>query len=92
MLRNENARIIEEVAQGQSFVVTRNGDPMAELSPIRKSRSTFIRREELASFVGVGPKIDSTSLCADLDAVVSQDLDSSKGDSRYVGADGSRPA
>ena len=40
-LRNDNARVIEAVAAGESFVATRNGVPVAELRPIRQTRRTF---------------------------------------------------
>ncbi len=34
-LRNQNAKVIEAVTAGETFVVTRNGEPVAELRPIR---------------------------------------------------------
>ena len=33
-LRNDNARIIREVEQGETFVVTRHGVPVARVNPI----------------------------------------------------------
>lgn len=33
-LRNDNARIIREVEQGETFVVTKHGVPVARVSPI----------------------------------------------------------
>ena len=33
-LRNDNAQIIREVEQGESFVVTKHGVPVARISPI----------------------------------------------------------
>lgn len=33
-LRNDNAQIIREVEQGESFVVTKHGVPVARVSPI----------------------------------------------------------
>jgi prevent-host-death family protein len=71
-LRNENAAIIEAVVQGEDFIVTRNGEPVAELRPIQKSRSRFIRREELADWVNLGPKLDAAAWRADLDEVADQ--------------------
>ena len=32
-LRNENAKVIEAVAAGETFVVTRNGEPVGRASP-----------------------------------------------------------
>ena len=73
-LRNQNAAIIAAVAAGESFVVTRNGTPVAELRPIRGSRRTFVPRAELAQLGASGPHIDRTMLRADLDRAVDQDL------------------
>lgn len=33
-LRNDNAKIIREVEQGETFVVTRHGVPVARVSPV----------------------------------------------------------
>lgn len=37
-LRNDNAEIIRRVAAGESFTVTRNGKPVADLVPHQGSR------------------------------------------------------
>jgi prevent-host-death family protein len=37
-LRNDNAKIIKRVMTGESFVVTRNGVPVADLIPHQASR------------------------------------------------------
>lgn len=41
-LRNDNAKVIEAVTAGETFIVTRNGEPVAELRPIRAHRRTFV--------------------------------------------------
>ncbi|MDQ6657492.1 MAG: type II toxin-antitoxin system prevent-host-death family antitoxin, partial [Actinomycetota bacterium] len=46
-LRNQNAKVIEAVTAGETFVVTRNGEPVAELRPFRSGRRAFITREEV---------------------------------------------
>jgi prevent-host-death family protein len=66
-LRNENSKVIEAVAAGQTFVVTRNGEPVAELRPIIQERPTYVARVELLKFVGVGPSIDFAQFRDDLD-------------------------
>lgn len=73
-LRNDNAKVIEAVVAGESFVVTRNGVPVAELRPIRQSRRTFVPTAELLSVATSGPRIDRERFRADLDRVVDQDL------------------
>lgn len=71
-LRNDNAKVIEAVAAGESFVVTRNGVPVAELRPIQQTRRTLVPTAELAVLAASGPRIDRERFRADLDRVVDQ--------------------
>jgi prevent-host-death family protein len=73
-LRNDNARVIDAVASGETFVVTRNGVPVAELRPIQRRRRKFVGRAELLSLAAAGPHIDLSRFRADLDRVVDQSL------------------
>lgn len=73
-LRNDNARIIEAVASGESFVVTRNGVPVAEVRPIDSGRRRFVAKAELVALASVGPHVDSEQFRADLDGVIDQSL------------------
>ena len=73
-LRNDNAKVIEAVAAGESFVVTRNGVPVAELRPIRQTRRTFVPTAELLEIVAAAPRMNRELFRADLDRVVDQSL------------------
>jgi prevent-host-death family protein len=73
-LRNDNAKVIDAVAAGESFVVTRNGVPVAELRPIRTARRTFVPLAELQMLAATGPRIDRERFRADLDRVADQGL------------------
>jgi prevent-host-death family protein len=73
-LRNDNAKVIDEVVAGERFVVTRNGIPVAELLPIRGQRRTWVPKASIASFIGTGAGIDAKRFRADLDNLISQDL------------------
>jgi len=73
-LRNENAKVIEAVAAGETFIVTRNGEPVAELRPLRAGRRPFITREEVAELATAGVRIDRHQFRADLDRVIDQGL------------------
>jgi prevent-host-death family protein len=73
-LRNENAKVIDAVVAGETFVVTRNGEPVAELRPIRVGRRTFITRDEVAGLATSGVRIDPQQFRADLDRSIEQDL------------------
>ncbi len=73
-LRNENARVIDEVESGETFVVTRNGVPVAELRPIQRSRRSLVRRSDVLALAGTGTRIDRAQFMADLDSVVDQEV------------------
>lgn len=73
-LRNENAKVIEAVTTGETFVITRNGEPVAELRPIRAGRRTFVGRDEIASLAASGVRIDHRLFRADLDRLIDQGL------------------
>lgn len=69
-LRNQNAAIIAAVAAGQSFVVTRNGTPVAELRPVTTARRVFLPKAEVAAVAGGSGHVDAGAFRADLDRVV----------------------
>jgi prevent-host-death family protein len=73
-LRNDNAKVIEAVTAGETFVVTRNGEPVAELRPLRAGRRTFISRDEVAALASANVRIDRDQFRADLDDVIDQEL------------------
>lgn len=73
-LRNQNAKVIDAVAGGESFIVTRNGEPVAELRPIRAGRRTFVSRDEVAALAAARVRIDRHKFRADLDRVIDQGL------------------
>jgi prevent-host-death family protein len=73
-LRNQNAAIIAAVAAGESFVVTRNGTPVAELRPVTTARRTFLPKSELAAVATNSGHIDAGAFRADLDGVIDPDF------------------
>ena len=48
-LRSQTAKVIDAVASGETLVVTHNGEPVAELRPLRPGRHTFVSRDEVAA-------------------------------------------
>ena len=74
VLRNDNAKVIDAVAAGETFVVTRNGIPVAELRPIAPPRRRLVARTELVALGAAGPHVDLGELRADLDRIVDQRL------------------
>jgi prevent-host-death family protein len=71
-LRNDTARIIDAVAAGQSFVVTRHGTPVAELRPVEDRRPRFVSRGALVAAAASGPHLDAARFRADLDRSLEQ--------------------
>lgn len=72
-LRNASAKVLREVRAGQTVVVTRNGEPIAELRPIQPRR--FVPRSAIAEAAARAAPIDAARFRADIDAVVDQSVD-----------------
>ena len=73
-LRNDNAKVIDAVAAGETFVVTRNGTPVAELRPVNARRPRFVARASIIEAAAQGPTIDAARFRMDLDRVAEQSL------------------
>lgn len=71
-LRNESGKIMRELDEGESFIVTRRGVPVAELSPLRRHR--FVPAETAAALFRSAPTVDYERLRRDLDEIVDQDI------------------
>lgn len=72
-LRNGSGEIMRALDRGESFVVTRNGVPVGELTPLRQRR--FVAAESaVAAFAGA-PSLDFARFRADVDSEVDQDPD-----------------
>jgi prevent-host-death family protein len=70
-LRNESGKIMRAVDKGESFIVTRNGDPVGELTPLHRKR--FVSAEAAAALFRTAPPVDYRRFREDLDAVTDQD-------------------
>ncbi len=70
-LRNHSGEIMRALDAGESFIVTRNGVPVGELSPIRQRR--FVAAEAATAVFAAAPPIDAERFREDLDAVLDQD-------------------
>lgn len=67
-LRNDNAAVMRRVAEGETFVVTVNGRPVADVVPHRRasSRSRFVPVAELTMAVRATPVTDPRSWQTDI--------------------------
>jgi prevent-host-death family protein len=70
-LRNESGDIMRRLDRGETFVVTRNGVPVGELTPLRRQR--FVPAETVTALFRTAPGLDAERFRADLDAVADQD-------------------
>lgn len=73
-LRNQNAAIMDAVSHGDSFIVTRNGVPVAELRPIAGARRRVVPKADVVAMFAGGPHIDARQFRQDLDGLVDQRL------------------
>jgi prevent-host-death family protein len=67
-LRNDSGAILREVQAGYSVVVTRNGEPVAELRPIGPRH--FVPRAVIAAAAARAPRVDRAQFRRDVDRVV----------------------
>jgi len=72
-LRNDSAKVLRDVQAGQTLIVTRNGEPVAELRPIQPRR--FASRLALAEAAARAVRIDANRFRANIDAFVDQSID-----------------
>lgn len=69
-LRNDNAAVMRRVAEGESFVVTVNGRPVADVVPHRQDtgKRRFVPVADLVTAFAAAPAPDATKWRADLSA------------------------
>lgn len=70
-LRNESGEIMRKLDEGETFIVTRNGVPVGELTPLRRHR--FVAAETAVALFRTAPAIDAVRFRSDLDRVANQD-------------------
>lgn len=70
-LRNQSGEVMRELDEGESFIVTRNGVPVGELTPLRRHR--FVAAETAVAIFRSAPRVDFKRLREDLDAAAIQD-------------------
>jgi antitoxin (DNA-binding transcriptional repressor) of toxin-antitoxin stability system len=71
-LRNDSGRIMRRLDAGETFIVTRNGVPVGELTPLRRHR--FVSATAAVALFRSAPAVDYRTFRADLDAVIDQSV------------------
>jgi len=70
-LRNESGEIMRALDRGETFVVTRNGVPVGELTPLRQRQ--FVAAEAAVAVFGGAPAVEIKRFRADVDALLDQE-------------------
>lgn len=70
-LRNASGDIMRALDRGEAFIVTRNGVPVGELSPVRPRR--FVGADAAVTAFATAPAIDPSRFRKDVDALLDQD-------------------
>jgi antitoxin (DNA-binding transcriptional repressor) of toxin-antitoxin stability system len=70
-LRNNSGDVMRALDRGETFVVTRNGVAVGELTPLR-SRTFVAAEAALAAFIGA-PAVPADKFRADIDAALDHD-------------------
>lgn len=60
------------LVNGETFIVTRNGEPVGELTPLRRHR--FVRAAAAIELFQTAPAIDYERLRSDLDDAANQTI------------------
>ena len=70
-LRNESGEVMRALDRGEAFVITRNGVPVGELTPLRRKR--FVAAEAAVAMFAGAPAVERGRFRAEVDAVLDQD-------------------
>lgn len=74
-LRNDNAEVMRQVEAGETFVVTRNGAPVAEIRPVPPQRKRVVPTTELADMVRAWGPREPGAFRRDVDAALDPWMD-----------------
>jgi len=66
-LRNDSGKVMRELDRGESFVVTQNGVPVGELTPLHRKR--FVSADTAIHLFRTAPPLDYERFREYLDAI-----------------------
>jgi prevent-host-death family protein len=70
-LRNESGEIMRALDRGETFIVTRSGVPVGELTPVRQRE--FVAAGSAVALFGGAPAVDFERFRDDVDALLDQE-------------------
>jgi antitoxin (DNA-binding transcriptional repressor) of toxin-antitoxin stability system len=69
---NDSGAVTRGLREGRRYVLTINGEPLAEVTPIRRHR--FVPTGRAQAMFATAPTLDYAELRRDLDTVISDEL------------------
>ncbi len=72
-LRNNSGHVMRMLDEGHTFIVTRNGQPVGELRPLRRHR--FVDVQMVREVFKGAPVIDANAFRHDVDEALDQSID-----------------
>jgi antitoxin (DNA-binding transcriptional repressor) of toxin-antitoxin stability system len=69
---NDSGAVTRGLREGRRYVLTINGEPLAEVTPIRRHR--FVRTSQAQAMFATAPTLDYAELCHDLDTAIADEL------------------
>jgi antitoxin (DNA-binding transcriptional repressor) of toxin-antitoxin stability system len=69
---NDSGSVTRGLREGKRYVLTINGEPLAEVKPIRRRR--FVPTAEAQAVFATAPALDWDEVRADLDTVIDDEL------------------
>ena len=69
-LRNQGGKVLDRVQRGEQITITRDGEDVAELRPVRKALSAEVLIERRRNL----PPMDPESLRRDIDEILDSNL------------------
>jgi prevent-host-death family protein len=72
-LRNHTADVLRQVSDGTRVTITVNGTPVAEISPVRSSRTQFLTKADLIELIS--HRQSDSGLTSDLERLAGDTTD-----------------
>lgn len=69
---NDSGAVTRGLREGRQYVLTINGEPLAEVTPIRRHR--FVHTSQAQAMFAAAPALDYDELRRDLDTAVTDEL------------------
>ncbi len=72
-LSSNSSDVMRTLGDEHTFIVTRNGEPIAELHPIRRNR--FVNTHRAREIFGEAPQLDADAFRCNIDLATDQSIE-----------------